>query len=116
MTQTKQKQIAVRLDEETLQKLHELQDKTGLTQSELFRQFITKGKVTCKKKKYSDEDILFLISAINKVGNNLNQIALKLNIAHKRNELGEVEYDKILNELAGINYYLKQLLEKAEEW
>lgn len=114
MAQKKQKQIAVRLDEETLQKLHELQQKTGLTQSELFRQFITKGKVTCKKK-YSDEDILFLISAINKVGNNLNQIALKLNIAHKKNELGEIEYDKILNELAGINYYLKKLLEQAED-
>ena len=108
------KQIAVRLDEETLQKLHELQNKTGLTQSELFRQFITKGKVTCKKK-YSDEDILFLISAINKVGNNLNQIALKLNIAHKKNELGEIEYDKILNKLAGINYYLKKFLEQAED-
>jgi len=114
MAQTKQKQIAVRLDNKTLQKLHELQKKTGLTQSELFRQFIVKGKVTCSKK-YSDEDILFLIGAINKVSNNLNQIALKLNIAYKKNNLGEIQYDKLLNELASINYYLKQILEAEND-
>jgi antitoxin component of RelBE/YafQ-DinJ toxin-antitoxin module len=64
MGQTKQKQIAVRLDNKTLQKLHELQKKTGLTQSELFRQFILKGKVTCSKKyfpfvHYSGAVVLF---------------------------------------------------------
>jgi predicted DNA-binding protein len=106
----KTKQIAVRLDDETLQKLHRLQKETGLSQSELFRQFIHKGKVTSCKQKNND-DIFLLIGAVNKVGNNINQIALKLNYAYKQRSLDEIDYEQIMNELKEINDTLKNLIE-----
>lgn len=59
------------------------------------------------------KDISRLIGSVNKVGNNINQIAHNLNIANNSNKLDDINYNNILDKLTIIEYQLKELLKSV---
>jgi len=101
----KNKMLRIRLTDDEYNLLKEKADKAGKTMSEFVRDYITKGKVNSKCK-----DLPSLILHLNKIGNNINQIARNLNIAKKEGYLAEQDYDLLLDELMQINNNLKAIL------
>jgi len=61
----------------------------------------------------NDRDIGSLIGSINKVGNNINQIAYNLNIANNENKLSDVDYDNLLDKLTIIEHQILELSESV---
>jgi len=55
------------------------------------------------------EVISNLIASLNHIGNNINQIAHILNIANVNNNLSEVDYETIINNLAVITNNISEL-------
>ena len=74
--------------------------------SEYLRDSIFKSNIVIDKTR----DIRMMIGSINRVGNNINQIAHNLNIANNSNKLDDVNYNNILDKLTIIEYQLKELL------
>jgi len=103
----KTKMLRIRLTQEQYDLLKEKSERADKTMSDFVRDFIVKGKVTkCRK-----ENLSSLILHLSRIGNNINQIAKNLNIARLNNELGEQDYDLLLDELMQINLNLKALLD-----
>jgi len=58
----------------------------------------------------NSKDIGKLIGSVNKVGNNINQIAYNLNIANNKDKLDDINYNNILDKLTIIEYQLKEVI------
>lgn len=58
----------------------------------------------------SEKDFGYLIGAINKIGNNINQIARNLNIARNEQSLNQADYEDLMNQLIIINSEVKNLI------
>lgn len=84
---SKNKSIMLRLDEETILKLDDIASNLGMTRSELIRDFISNGIHNNKDNKIqrisdvSERQLHSLLTAINRVGNNINQIARNKDIS-----------------------------------
>ena len=74
--------------------------------SDYLRDSISKSNIAIDTTK----DIRMMLGSINKVGNNINQIAHNLNIANNNNKLDDINYNNILDKLTIIEYQLKELL------
>ena len=79
---------------------------SNMTASNYIRTSINNSKIKVDDSK----DIGKLIGAINKVGNNINQIAYTLNKANNSNRLNDIDYNNILDKLIIIEYQLKEIL------
>jgi antitoxin component of RelBE/YafQ-DinJ toxin-antitoxin module len=92
--------VTFRADEAVLNKLAEMEQATGLKRSEVIRQAILKGKVSTK---HIPREIAY---ELNRIGNNINQLAKQANKARAVDIA-------VLEELTIIEGQLQELLEKC---
>lgn len=107
----KKKLIALRLDETTHEILINKANESNRNISEFLRNAILTTQISVNNTK----DKGLLIGAINRVGNNINQIAHNLNIAKQNNNLNNVDYETIINQLYIIEVSINKILNKDYE-
>ena len=107
----KDKQLNIRIDNELLSLLETKSKQLNITKTEYITQAIKNSKVKSNNKKH----IVKLIGSINKIGNNLNQIARVLNIANRYNYLNDIDYKELLDELTIIEYQLFQIQKSIKQ-
>lgn len=105
----KKKTISLRLTNE-LYNLLQFKAASKISASDYIRQSITQSDIKVNNSK----DIFALIGSVNKVGNNINQIAHTLNIANKNNNLNDIDYNNIIDSLLLIEYQLKDIIKNIE--
>ncbi len=71
--------------------------------------------ITTSEVKLNNKDYVLLAEAVNRIGNNINQIARNLNIANKQGALSEQDYDELLNVLLLIWSNTKALLDEERK-
>ena len=102
----KDKIITIRLSDELYNMLQIKAIASNMNTSDYIRTSINESDIKVDNRK----DIGKLIGSINKVGNNINQIAHNLNIANNSNKLDDINYNNILDKLTIIEYQLKEVL------
>jgi len=102
----KDKQINLRLSQELYNMLQLKSKASNMTASNYIRTSINSSQIKIDNSK----DIGKLIGAINKIGNNINQIAYTLNKANNNNELNNIDYNNILDKLIIIEHQQSELL------
>ena len=105
----KDKQINIRVNEEILKTLIVKANAANMNKSE----YIIKCILNSNIKVDNSKDISKLIGSVNKIGNNINQIAKNLNIANNTNKLDDINYNNLLDKLTIIEYQLKNILKKG---
>ncbi|HGS5816809.1 TPA: plasmid mobilization relaxosome protein MobC [Vibrio diabolicus] len=77
---------------------------TGTKKATLFRHVIlsNKNNVVCLGKSSEEEAKKRMVFLANKASNNLNQIAKRLNQAHRGEVVREQHYTRMMNELIGL--------------
>ena len=103
--------ISFRFDEEIIKTLDLKSKAVNMNRTE----YITKAIIDSDIQVDNSRDIGRVIGSINKIGNNINQIAKNLNVARNENKLNEVDYDSILNRLIIIEHQLNNIV-KNEIW
>ena len=101
----KDKRVNIRLSNELFNMLTFKAIAAKKTTSEYIRESITTSDIRVDNSK----DINRLISSLNLIGNNINQIAHILNIANKIDKLDDVNYNNLLDRLIIIEYKLKDI-------
>jgi len=104
----KSKVINFRLTKELNDVLISKSSEANMTTSDFLRSAIIDARIQLNR----DKDIAKKISAINQIGNNINQMARTLNIANVGKFLSDINYENILNELIIIEERLSQELTK----
>lgn len=102
----KTKQLNIRVTEEIYNMLQLKSKASNMTATDYIITSINQSDIKIDNRK----DIGKLIGSVNKVGNNINQIAHNLNIANNSNKLDDVNYNNILDKLTIIEYQLKEVL------
>ena len=99
------KQINLKMSDELYNMIVFKARANNMNVSEFIRTSVKKADI-----KYNDsKDISNLIASLNHIGNNINQIAHILNIANVNNNLSEVDYETIINNLAVITNNISEL-------
>jgi len=100
--------ITIRVNEKQSEKLKQIAEESGYSVSEVLRDFISQDKQIIKK-----EDTQALISQINKIGNNLNQIAFRINSDNLKNKINNETYitasSRLLMIQSQLNIVIKNL-------
>jgi len=109
----KTKQINVRLTQQQFDLLTLKAKESGKTASAFLIESLDKPVIE-KSKPTNTKDLSKLLGSINKIGNNLNQIAHTLNIANSSNKLDDINYEDILNQLIILEYGLNNLLTECK--
>jgi hypothetical protein len=99
----KDRVISFRLTEEQYAPFAEIMSKSGTKPSHFFREVVLNKSPVFQESSKDNERFLFIA---NKAGNNLNQVAFKLNSAYRRGIVSEQLYLKLLNPLASIRELL----------
>jgi len=102
----KDRRFEVRLTEELYNTLEFKSKAVNMNKSE----YILKSIINSDIKIDDSKDIRMLLASINRIGNNINQIAKNLNIANNINKLDDINCDNILDKLTIIEYNLKYIL------
>ena len=97
--------IKIRLTEELNNMLIFKSKAVNTNKSEYLRMLINSSDIKVNNSK----DKSNIIKAVNKVGNNINQIAYMLNKANLNNELNKVDYDNLSDKLSIIEYILNEI-------
>ena len=105
----KDKQINIRVNQEILNTLMVKANVANMKKSE----YIIKCILNSNIKVDNSKDICKLIGSVNKIGNNINQIAKNLNIANNTNKLDDINYNNLLDKLTIIEYQLKNILKSV---
>ena len=103
--------ISFRFDEEIIKTLDLKSKAVNMNRTE----YITKAIIDSDIQVDNSRDIGRVIGSINKIGNNINQIAKNLNVARNENKLNEVDYNNILDRLIAVEYQLHNIV-KNEIW
>lgn len=99
--------VKVRMTEELFTELVIKSKSLNMTNSEYLRNTICNTELNYKT---NEKDFGYLIGAINKIGNNINQIARNLNIARNEQSLNQADYEDLMNQLIIINSEIKSLI------
>lgn len=85
---------------------------SNLSRSEFFRQLFvdSKAKVVINQKRERTEDYTKYLHLVNKISNNLNQLAKLLNTAEKAGRVSSQQYSKGLNDINAIRQLLNNKL------
>jgi len=100
------KLITLRISDELNNMLTLKSAAANKNRSDYLRDSISKSSIAIDTTK----DRKMMLGSVNKIGNNINQIAHNLNIANNSNKLDDVNYNNILDKLTIIEYKLKELL------
>jgi len=101
----KDNRVTIRLSDEQYKALLIKAEASNKKISEYIRDTIVNSEV-----KANEKDYIYLIGAINKIGNNLNQIAYNLNYARNKDKLDDIDYDNLLASLLLIENTLQNIL------
>ncbi|KFW97766.1 plasmid mobilization protein [Pectobacterium carotovorum] len=101
--QNKSVVVSLRFTETEIASFSDAINKTGLSRSEFFRKLILEKSSSVV---INVKDTSKLIYHYNKSGNNLNQLAYKVNAAHLTGIVSEKLYVKVLNRLVDIGNLL----------
>jgi len=101
----KNKQINIRVNKSILDTLELKSKALNMNKSE----YIIKAIIDSDIKVYNDRYDLDVINNLNRIGNNVNQIARNMNIARNANKLDDVNYISILDMLTIIQYRLDNI-------
>jgi alpha-N-acetylglucosamine transferase len=99
--------VSFRLDINDFELLMKKIQESGVNKSEFLRDVVLKNKTIVVRK----EDSVKLIYHINKMGNNLNQIAHKINSAYLEEIISEKLFEEYLNNLNTIKNQHKNLIQ-----
>lgn len=99
--------VKVRMTEELFTELVIKAKSLNMTNSEYLRNTICNTELNYQT---NEKDYGYLIGAINRVGNNINQIAHNLNIARNEQSLNQFDYEDLMNQLIIINSEIKSLI------
>lgn len=105
----KDRRFEVRLTNELYNTLELKSKAINMNKSE----YIIKAIIDSDIKADNSKDICMLLGSVNKIGNNINQIARNLNIANNSNKLDDINYNNILDKLTIIEYQLKDILKSV---
>lgn len=108
--------ISFRLSESAYEPYREAVEKSGMGRSAFFRQLFidNKSKVVLAEKKIHTEDYNKYLNLVNKISNNLNQLARLLNGAEKVGKVTHQQYATGLNTLNSIRLMLLSKLGRKE--
>ena len=106
----KDKQINIRVDENVFNLLEFKSKSINLSKTD----YIIKAIINSDIKIDNSKNLLELINAINKIGNNINQISKNLNIAHNSDKLGSVNYNNLLDKLIIIEAQLEDIYKEKK--
>lgn len=102
----KEKSISFRLSDELFMELEFKAKSCNLKPSEYLRQSISNIHI----KENNSKDVQLVLGSINRIGNNINQIAKVLNIANNSNKLSDINYDNIIDKLVIIEEQMNTIL------
>jgi len=85
-----------------------------LTPSEFFRRCVLTNETQIVVRSRPSADRRQLLYAVNKIGNNLNQLAHAANSARVAGTVSELTYLAVLDHLRWIEQFLKGLLERVD--
>jgi len=105
----KDKMLRIRLNDELYNMLAFKAEASDKNMSEYVRELISNSEV-----KANEKDYIYLIGAVNKIGNNLNQIAYNLNYARNKDKLDDIDYDNLLASLLLIENTLQNILDECK--
>jgi hypothetical protein len=103
-----------RLTEADFAEFDEKLKQTGMTASEFFRDVFINSKITFNVKQTRSVDYHKLVFIYNKAGNNINQLAHKVNADHRRGLISESVHLKWLNKLASVESLLLAGISNAD--
>jgi len=92
--------ISFRTTEGMKEYIHEHCKLLNVNQTDFIKRMIIDGKV---KNEPNKRDLALLRMSIQRIGNNINQLAYGLNVAKKEGKLSEVDYQQMLETLLKIN-------------
>jgi Bacterial mobilisation protein (MobC) len=78
-------------------------DRSGMTNSEFFREAVLNNQTTVRARPILHPVTREILHLLSKQSNNINQIARTLNTAKKSGEIDNRTYQSALSELAGLN-------------
>ena len=102
----KSKTISLRITEELFAELSFKSSLLNIDNSDFLRQSITNTTINAK---LDTKEIAELIASLNKIGNNINQIAHVLNVSNLEESLSDIDYENQLNQLILIREQLRGL-------
>lgn len=102
----KNKTITLRLTEELDAELSFKSSLLNLDRSEFLRQAITNTVISAK---LDTKELATLIASLNKIGNDISQMASVLNISNIEGTLEDIDYENLLNQLILIRELLRGL-------
>ncbi|RJX65820.1 plasmid mobilization relaxosome protein MobC [Vibrio sinensis] len=105
--------ISFRLTESEYEPYKKIMETTELTKTEFFRRIFLNQEYTFNVNERRPVEYDKLLFIFNKSGNNLNQIAHKLNSAYRGNVISEKVYIETLNNLISIERLLQGALNKC---
>lgn len=103
--------VSFRLTRDEFSPFEEQVKKSQLSRSAFFR------KLSLSKSdgiNIEVKDTTKLLYLFNKSSNNINQLALKINAAHKNGTISERKYTLLLNALINISSLMKKVVEDAD--
>jgi hypothetical protein len=107
------KPIAFRLSEADRAAYLEKVTRSGLTQSEFFRQAVLTNRTQVIARPSASPERRRLLYIFNQASNNLNRIAHRANSDHASGNLSEATYEQLLNQIQMVSRYLKATLAKV---
>lgn len=111
MKEKKEKQINIRVNQNEFDELENKSKELKITKSEFILKLIFGEKI----KKDNSKDNLKYLSSINKIGNNINQIARLLNSKNLKNELADDDYSNLLDKLIIIETNLQNIYKEVSK-
>ncbi|MGF1871970.1 MobC family plasmid mobilization relaxosome protein [Photobacterium indicum] len=105
--------VSFRLTKDEYRPYKLIVEKTDLSKSDLFRRVFLSKDLTFNVKENKPIDYTRLVFYFNKSSNNINQIAHKINEAHRSGVVSERLYTDTLNRLITIERLLKKGLDKC---
>lgn len=102
--------IRIRLTEAERLSYTEKAAAAGMTLSEYFRECVMTNRTQIVARKPLSQDRRMLLYAVNKAGNNLNQLAHAAHTAHLTGKVSEATYLAILDHLQWIEQFLTATL------
>jgi hypothetical protein len=112
--QNKTRVLHFRVTESDFAEFDQKLKQTGMTASEFFRDVFLNAKVTFNVKQARPVDYHKLVFIYNKAGNNINQLAHKVNSDHRQGIISESVHLKWLNKLASIESLLQAGISNAD--
>ncbi|MNN75086.1 Bacterial mobilization protein (MobC) [compost metagenome] len=85
-----------------------------MTASTFFRECVLTNRTTIVARRPASGDRKQLLYLVNKIGNNLNQIAHAANLAHVTGKVTEATYLSVLHQLQWTEMFLKGVLGRVD--